>query len=166
MTVWAGRLGLHVAHLLHTRSGAIGSLTCGMPERSVTAPARCCPWFARRVRTQRAPNERFRRSDAARRSSRSVQGSDQTLGSRLAPPENEVGDWHDASGADNGQHRGPQPLRASDLAGWPPLEVDERRQLEDAFGNGRDGEQSAGGLTEIAPLSSGDHDILVHGRDP
>jgi hypothetical protein len=48
---------------------AIGSLTCGMPERLVTAPARCCPWFARRVRTQRGPNERFRPSDAARRSS-------------------------------------------------------------------------------------------------
>src|SRR5215217_819860 len=82
------------------------------------------------------------------------------LRSRLSSPEEEVRDGHDPGGADNRHHRGPHPFRAPDLAGWPPLEVDERRNLEDAFGNGRDGEQSAGALAEIAPLSSGDHDTL------
>ena len=41
----------------------------------------------------------------------------------------------------------------------PALAVDERRNPQDAVGNGSDDEQSAGPLAEIAPLSSG-HDIL------
>ena len=42
--------------------------SCGFDERSVTTPVRCCPRFTRRLRTS-GPKERFRRSDAARRSS-------------------------------------------------------------------------------------------------
>jgi len=33
----------------------VGSTTCGFGDQSVTARARCCPWFARRLRTQRGP---------------------------------------------------------------------------------------------------------------
>jgi hypothetical protein len=79
-------------------------------------------------------------------------GTSVELRSRLPPPDDEVGDWHDPGGADDGHRRGPQPLGSSDLAGWPPLDVDERRQLEDAFDNCRDAEQSAGARAELAPL--------------
>jgi hypothetical protein len=34
---------------------ALGGATCGYCERLVTAPARCCPWFTARVRTQHGP---------------------------------------------------------------------------------------------------------------
>jgi hypothetical protein len=35
--------------------GAVGGATCGSDERLVTAPARCCPPFTCRLRTQRGP---------------------------------------------------------------------------------------------------------------
>jgi hypothetical protein len=35
--------------------GAVGAATCGSDERSITAPGRCCPPFASRLRTQRGP---------------------------------------------------------------------------------------------------------------
>jgi hypothetical protein len=82
------------------------------------------------------------------------------LRSRPPPPEDEVGNWYDTGGADHHHHRRPHPPRASDLACWPPLEVDQRRKLEHAFGNCRDGDQPAGALAEVVPLSSGGHAIL------
>jgi hypothetical protein len=82
------------------------------------------------------------------------------LRSRLSPPEEEVRDGHDPGGAYDRHHHGPHPLRASDLACWPPLQIDERRKLEDAFGNCRDGQQPAGAPAEIAPLPLGGHAIL------
>jgi hypothetical protein len=89
------------------------------------------------------------------------------LRSRLSPPEQEVRDGHHPGGADDRHHHGPHPLRASDLACWPPLQIDERRKLEDAFGNCRDGQQPAGAPTEIAPLPPGGHAILrMHGKIP
>jgi hypothetical protein len=89
------------------------------------------------------------------------------LRSRLSPPEEEVRDGHDPGGADDRHHRGPRPLRASDLACWPPLQVDQRRKLEDAFGNCRDGEQPAGALAEVTPLPPGGHAIPhTHGMIP
>src|SRR5215216_4205106 len=84
---------------------------------------------------------------------------------RSPPPDEEVRDGHDPGGADDRHHRGPRPLWASDLACWPPLQIDERRKLEDAFGNGRDGQQPAGAPAEIAPLRLGGHAILrMHGK--
>jgi hypothetical protein len=79
---------------------------------------------------------------------------------RLPPPKSKVRDRRHPGGADNRHHRGPQPLRASNLACWPTPEVDKRRNLEDPFGNGHGDEQSAGALAEIAPLFPGGHDIL------
>jgi hypothetical protein len=35
--------------------GTIGGETCRFDERSVTVDVRCCPWFARRLRTQYGP---------------------------------------------------------------------------------------------------------------
>jgi len=78
------------------------------------------------------------------------------------PPEHEVGDWQDPGGADDGHDRGPEPLWPSDLACRPALDVDQGGNLQDAFGNCRGDEQSAGALAEIAPLSSGSHGILRH----
>jgi hypothetical protein len=88
------------------------------------------------------------------------------LRSRLPPPEDEVRDWHDPGGADHRHHRRPKPLRASNLTCRPPLEVDERRKLEEAFGDRRDREQPACALAQIAPLSSGGHAILRTRQDP
>src|SRR5829696_986260 len=86
--------------------------------------------------------------------------------SRLPPPKDEVRNRHHPRGAYNRHHRSPQPLRASNLACWPTLEVDERRNLEDAFGNRRANQQPASALAEIAPLLSRGHDIPPHGKDP
>lgn len=76
-----------------------------------------------------------------------------------SPPEDEVGDWCAPERVDDHHHRGPYPLRAPDLAGWPALDVDERRRFEDAFGNSCRHDQSTAARAEIAPLSSG-HDTL------
>jgi hypothetical protein len=50
-----GRRKLRCAHLLHTNQGAVSGVNCGSDQRPVTAPARCCPWFTRRMRTQHGP---------------------------------------------------------------------------------------------------------------
>src|SRR6266851_5389502 len=79
--------------------------------------------------------------------------------------EGEVCEWCAAEGVDEHHHGDPYPLRASDLACWPTLDVDECRCLEAAFGNRGDSDQPTAALTEIAPLSAG-HDILrVNGRN-
>src|SRR6266487_6469864 len=89
------------------------------------------------------------------------------LGSRLPSPEGEVGEWYGPEGVDDYHDCGPQPFRAADLACWPPRDVDERRDLEAAFGNGCGKDESAVALATMAPVSSSGHDILrVHGRDP
>src|SRR6266516_4288187 len=89
-----------------------------------------------------------------------------------SPPEDEVGDWCAPERVDDHHYRGPYPLRAPDLAGWPALDVDERRRFEDAFGNSCRHDQSTAARAEIAPLSCG-HDTLrvrvwapSHCRDP
>jgi hypothetical protein len=35
--------------------GPVGGATCGFRMHLVTAPARCCPWFTRQLRTQHGP---------------------------------------------------------------------------------------------------------------
>jgi hypothetical protein len=40
--------------------GSVGGATCSFAERPVSAPARCCPPFTRRLRTQHGPRVRFR----------------------------------------------------------------------------------------------------------
>jgi hypothetical protein len=90
------------------------------------------------------------------------------LRSRLSPPpDEEVRDGHDPGGADDRHPRSPHPLRASDLACWPPLQIDERHKLEDEFGNCRDDQQPAVAPAEITPLRLGGHAILrMHGKIP
>jgi hypothetical protein len=40
--------------------GPVGPATCWFSERLVTTPARCCPWFPPRLRTQHGPTPGFR----------------------------------------------------------------------------------------------------------
>ena len=40
-----------------SESGGLGRATCGFAEHRVSAPARCCPRFTIRLRTQRGPTE-------------------------------------------------------------------------------------------------------------
>jgi hypothetical protein len=50
-----GRLELHIARFPRPRSGPVGGATCGFRMHLVTAPARCCPWSTRQLRTQHRP---------------------------------------------------------------------------------------------------------------
>jgi hypothetical protein len=50
-----GRGELHFTCLPARGQRAVGPATCGLDERLVTALVRCCPSFARRLRTQHGP---------------------------------------------------------------------------------------------------------------